>query len=83
MCRYRILRVSAELFLSCYTEGLHKFSYRVVGDALPADAKCVNVRHAFPNEIELVIESESFPEIRRGEQLLVMVPQLSIASLKR
>jgi len=34
------------------------------------------VRHAWPNDIEVLISSETFPEIKLGEEIPLMMPTL-------
>lgn len=72
------LQISNELFRSWFTEGEHKFSYKVVSDALPADAAIINARVEWdnPNVIDLIIRSESFPAILTSR--LDQIPFLKI-----
>lgn len=75
--RYKRLIVSAELFFGLLTEGPHpERAYSVIKDPLPADAKLVHVRHAWPNSIEMLISSETFPELKRGEEIPSITPTL-------
>lgn len=72
--RLKTVIVSWELFRSLLTEGDHPASaYRVVRDAIPDDAVLVNVRYAWPHCLELLIQSQSFPEVKEGE----IFPQLN------
>lgn len=66
--RIRRLCISAELFLSLFHAG-QRPAYAVVENAVPGDARLVNVRHGWPNSIELLIESESFDEVPQAEKI--------------
>ena len=68
------LQISPELLFELFTAGPHLGGYSVVEDAVPADAKLINVRHGWPNQIELLIESEEFPEIEDGEKIPLFRP---------
>jgi hypothetical protein len=59
--RRKILRMSPEFLSVMLGEGEHH--YRVVGDALPPDAKVMEARVA-GGVLELVIESETFNRVR-------------------
>lgn len=77
--KVKILRISPEFFFSLFTEGLHPDrGYEVTKDALPADARLVNVRYwppyGWPNWIELLVESESFPEVGEGQEAAFLNP---------
>jgi hypothetical protein len=75
--RYKRMRISAELFLSLFSEGQHpERAYSVVADPVPDDAKLVHVRHAWPNDIELLLSSDAFPENKQGEEIPLMTPTL-------
>jgi hypothetical protein len=65
--KWRRFTISVELFLQLFTEGPHRAGYRVKENGIPEDAKLVNVRHAWPNSIEVLIESESFGDVGVGE----------------
>ena len=60
--RAKRFAISPELFLSLFTLGEHPGGYAVVRDPMPPDAVLLNVRHSWPNAIELLVCSESFPE---------------------
>ena len=75
--KYKRLKISVELFFSLFTDGLHPSgAYRVIGDPIPRDAKLVHVRHAWPNDLEKLMSSESFPEVVPGEEIQLLVPIL-------
>lgn len=60
------LQISAELLFGMFSSGFHEAGYTVIEDAIPSDARLVNVHHAWPNRIELLIESDSFLEVKEG-----------------
>lgn len=66
------LQISADLLFEMFSAGFHEGGYTVIDDAIPADAKLVNVRyfppHGWPNSIELLIESDSFAEVGEGQE---------------
>lgn len=70
------LIISAELFFTMLQEGFHPGGYSVIENAVPRDAKLINVRHAWPNEIELLISSEGFPEVEEGAEIEAFCPLL-------
>ena len=72
--RFCKLVISPDLFLSWFTAGDHGFSYRVTENAIPEDAKLVNVRHAWPNAVELLIESQSYDELKEGDEIPTLAP---------
>jgi hypothetical protein len=75
--RLKRLKISAQLFFSLFSEGFHPdHAYTVVADPIPADAQLANVRLGWPNDIELVIQSETFPELKEGEEIPLMQPTL-------
>lgn len=49
-------------------------AFRVVADEVPEDAKLVNVLHSWPSTIELLIESETFPEVPDGQEIPILTP---------
>ena len=76
--KYKRLQISTELFLSWFTAGKHlEHAYEVTADPLPSDVRLVHVRHAWPDLIELLLSSETFPEIKRGEEIPLIVPILT------
>ena len=76
--KYKRFQISPELFLALFVEGPHP-AYSVIKDAMPADAKLVHVRMAWPNYLEMLISSESFPELKKGEE----IPLMASPTLKR
>ena len=59
------LIVNWDVLRDLFTEGSH--AYRVVKDWLPPNAVLVNARYAWPNCLELLIQDESFPELKEGD----------------
>ncbi len=72
--RYKRTIVSFEFLRDLFSEGDHSSYYRVVRDSIPADAILVNARFAWPNCLELLIYSESFPETKDGEEYPLLNP---------
>jgi hypothetical protein len=72
MSRYRRLTISPEILFMLFAPGPHS-GYTVVDHAVPADAELVNVRHGWPNVIELLIESADFEELSEG----AIIPELA------
>ena len=70
------LLVSAELFLQLFHGGEHT-GYCVSKFGVPEDAELINVRHAWPNVIELLIRSESFPSVKLGDEIPDFSPVIS------
>jgi hypothetical protein len=71
------LKVSAQLFFGLFSEGFHPDrAYTVVADPIPPDAQLVNLRLGWPNDIELVIKSETFPDLKESEEIPLMQPTL-------
>ncbi len=80
--KYKRLRISTELFFSLFTEGPHPGNaYTVMADPIPPDARLVHVRHAWPNDLEVLISSETFPEIKHGEEIPLLAPRIRQLSL--
>jgi hypothetical protein len=71
--RYRILRITSQLFVSLFTKGLHP-GYLVTQEAIPDDTRIRNVRLGWPDYVELVLESDEFAEVREGEALPHLTP---------
>lgn len=75
--RYKRVQISAEKFLAAFAEGPHPpAGYTVISDAVPADAKLINVRHAWPNLVELLLSSDTFPVLQEGEEIPLLTPTL-------
>lgn len=62
-----IFRISGEMLLSMFAEGLKPMHEIVAG--LPKDAKIINVRHGWQNEIDILLESETFSPVNEGSEL--------------
>jgi len=71
--RYRILRITSQLFVGLFTKGQHP-AYLVTREALPDDTRIRNVRLGWPDYVELVLESEQFDEVREGEPVPNLTP---------
>lgn len=68
--KLRRVVISFELLRDLFTTGAHPpRSYSVIKDAIPADAMLVNVQHAWPNCMELLLWSESFEEVKPGDPI--------------
>jgi len=74
--RVKRLCISPRTFLDLFTEGFH-VPYSVDENAIPPDAQIVNVRHGWPDTIEVLIRSDSFPELHEGEEIPELVPWMS------
>lgn len=74
--RYKRLLISpGELFKLLHAD--YRFrSYGVISDAVPKDARLVNVRHGWPNVIEILIESAEFEEVQEGSEIPALCPVL-------
>jgi hypothetical protein len=73
--RLRRVVISFEILHDLFSAGLHPPNrYAVTKDPIPADAKLVNVQHAWPNCVELLLYSESFEPVGPGD----IIPQLDI-----
>ena len=73
MKRFRILRISSELFVGLFTRGLHP-GYLVTREALPDDTSIRNVRLGWPDSVELVLESEEFGDVKDGDPIPLLTP---------
>lgn len=72
---YKRLQVSAEMFFSFFTAGKHlDHGYEVTGDPLPSDARMINVRQGWPDVIEILVESATFPNVKPGDEIPLIVP---------
>jgi hypothetical protein len=74
--KFKRLLITPERVFELFTAGIHSPSAYVIDQAaaIPSDARLVNVRHAWPSEIELLIESESFEEVKQGD----VIPELNV-----
>lgn len=78
MNRYKFLRIPSETFLGLFTEGDHP-GYCVVKDAIPKDAKIASVCELVTTcMIEIILESESFPEVPLGKEIPTLNPRFTI-----
>lgn len=68
----KILRISGKQLLNMFGFGLKPMHEVIAGT--PADARIVNVHHGWPNEVEILLESEEFEAVPEGHG----VPYLSI-----
>lgn len=68
----KILRIPCELLLNMFAVGLKSMHEVIAG--VPADARIVNVHHGWPNDIDILLESEEFEAVPEGHG----VPYLSI-----
>ena len=71
------LLITPDLFLSLFHAGPHPHAeYTVTENAVPSDARLIDVRHGWGNFIEVLIESASFPEVPDGEIIPEMTPAI-------
>lgn len=74
------LPISSELVFNLL-RGTHP-GYFVTKNEIPADAKLINVRHSWPDSVELLIWSDTFEDVPDGEEIPYFVPEFqSIQSL--
>lgn len=60
--------MSFDLLRDLFSPGGHPaFAYSVISGGIAPDAVLVNVKHGWPNCIELLFYSESFEELKEGE----------------
>jgi hypothetical protein len=71
--RFRLLRITSELFVGLFTKGLHP-GYLVTKEPIPDDARIRNVRLGWPDYVELVLESEEFEDLKEGDPIPSMTP---------
>lgn len=73
--KLRRVIIHFELLHELFKEGPHPpHGYNVIRDPMPADARLVNVQHAWPNSIELLLWSDSFEPVKNGD----IIPHLDI-----
>jgi hypothetical protein len=72
--RLKTLTIAFALVRPFLSAGDHSYIYTVIKDAVPDDAVLVNIRHAWPNCIELLIYSESFDEVDEGAVIPTLTP---------
>lgn len=63
----KILRITGENLLNMFVAGLKPVHEVIAG--VPPDARIVNVRHGWPNEIYILLESDNFPMVAEGQEL--------------
>lgn len=73
--RLKRLLVSFELLREFLVAGDHAHRYSILENAVPGDAILLNVQHAWPNCVELVLYSPSFDEVTDGD-IIPMLPIL-------
>jgi hypothetical protein len=73
--RVKRLRISSELLCQLFTAGAHH-GYRVVEQPVPEDARVRNVRLGWPDEMEVLLESETFDDVRQGDEIPFLTPIL-------
>jgi hypothetical protein len=71
--RFRILRITPELFIGLFTQGLHP-GYLIFREAIPDGARIRNVRLGWPDSVELVLESDEFEEVTDGDPIPLLTP---------
>lgn len=67
--RYKRLLVTWELIVNMLETGVHHKNSYEVSPGVPINTKLVNVRHSWPNVIELLLEHPSFPELKEGGEI--------------
>lgn len=65
--RYRLLDIHRVLFLHMLEEG--EKHYKVVKNPLPAGVKFIRAGHDFIGRLILVLEHESFDEVKEGDEI--------------
>lgn len=81
--RIKSLIISWELFRGLLTEGVHPAkSYAVIDGAIPDKAALLNVRHAWPNCIELLLQSDEFEEVPEGAAIPHIKPVMQLREVK-
>lgn len=72
MRRIKRLQIAPAIFFRLFSAGDH--AGYMVEQGIPTDAKLMNVRHGWPDMIELLIQSESFEEIKEGQEIPFLAP---------
>jgi hypothetical protein len=78
--KVKSVEMSAELLFHLFAAGHHPGGYTVVKDAIPEDARLVNVKHGWPHTIALLIESESFEDVQPGQITPILTPVCTLDS---
>jgi hypothetical protein len=73
----RIVRMSGQFFADMFGAG--KRSYEVIENPIPADARIVNARVAFPSfegtgDLEVLLKSSEWPDAPEGERIAEVIP---------
>jgi hypothetical protein len=68
--KHAILRVSSYILLELCKNGAEKT--RIVKNELPQDAKFIRAGHDQSGDMFLVIESESFRELKDGDEIPIL-----------
>jgi hypothetical protein len=71
--RVKLFRISGEFLTQLFTPGEHN-PYQVVENAIPDGTRVLNVRYGWPAWIELLLEHESFEEVKNGEEVPALIP---------
>jgi hypothetical protein len=74
--RLRVMRISPELFLELFSSGDHP-GYKVIDHAVPSGTRVINVRLGWPAWIEVLIEHESFEELKVGDVIPLLAPLMT------
>jgi hypothetical protein len=71
----RRFKISDALLLDLFKTGEH-LGYSVIENAIPQDARLLNVRHGWPESstLELIIESSEFSALNGGDIIPEIVP---------
>jgi hypothetical protein len=83
--KVKSIEISAEFFFQLFNPGWHGAGYTVLKDGIPEDARLVNVHHKWPNQLEILIESESFDDVPDGHIPPTLIPlceQMSISETR-
>jgi len=75
--KYKRVLISPDLLLQLFTPGPHPAGYTVVAEAIPEDAKLINVYHAWPSRVELLISSETFESLSPGDEIPALTPHIT------
>lgn len=70
----RILHISGNFFTLFFSGG--EKHYRVIRDAIPGDARIVNVRLGWPDVLEILLESPEWEDNREGDVYPPIEPRI-------
>ena len=82
MRRRKAIRISDRFLADLFREGAR--TYRVVKDAVPADAQVVSVHFDFsmaPAMIFMLVESDSFDEVPEGQPWPILDPKMETIAI--